>query len=156
MGSQRCTSRPSARFLVHNRNDSLVRRSLQRKSQYLIAHLDLSSIALPWICVREVPVDIELVSFVVEDRIPPEFTHLQNVVSRLPRLPSCASNVVCNKAFSDVSVGLLSWNITRLESSRQSSAFLALCTSNFLYREGTHAKYHYMICGVQGNFLQKI
>lgn len=78
--------------------------------------------------------------------------------SRLPRSLSCASAVECSRVCSAVSAAALSRNITHSASSRQykrpySGSFRMLTS----YRsEGTHAKYHYMICGVQGDFTRSL
>lgn len=54
------TPHPPARFLVHTRNDNFVSgTSTRRKWTWA---LTIFRIALPWCFVREVPIDIELVS----------------------------------------------------------------------------------------------
>ncbi|KAE9406419.1 hypothetical protein BT96DRAFT_1054902 [Gymnopus androsaceus JB14] len=76
-------------------------------------------IALPWICVREVPIDIELPSPKVAI-VRFERGMQQGLLGRISR-----SSIMEYHAF-----GIIS--------------------------EGTHAKYHYMICGVQGDFTKSL
>ena len=72
--------------------------------------------------------------------------------SRRLRLRLSGSNVECNKDSSDVLAVRQSWSTMPLESFREELLLLLESyshTSKF-FSEGTHAKYHYMICGVQG------
>lgn len=62
MGSQRRRSRPPPGLLVHHGNDRLVSHKRVQDSNSAKALTAIFSIALPWCFVREVPVDIELVS----------------------------------------------------------------------------------------------
>ncbi|KZT44163.1 hypothetical protein SISSUDRAFT_977456 [Sistotremastrum suecicum HHB10207 ss-3] len=90
-----------------------------RKQEFWYAFGMTVLIALPWICVREVPVDIELPSPKVAI-IRFERGMQQGLLGRVSR--SC---IMEYHAF-----GIIS--------------------------EGTHAKYHYMICGVQGDFTRSL
>lgn len=76
-------------------------------------------IIIPWLCVREVPIDIELPSPKVAV-IRFERGMQQGLLGRISR-----SSIMEYHAF-----GIIS--------------------------EGTHAKYHYMICGVQGDFTRSL
>jgi len=76
-------------------------------------------IALPWICVREVPVDIELPSPKV-------------AIIRFGR---------------GMQQGLLG---------RVSRSYIMEYHAFGIISEGTHSKYHYMICGVQGDFTRSL
>jgi hypothetical protein len=70
------------------------------------------SMIIPWLCVREVPVDIELVSqnsslFMVR--------YLKTKHRHRPKLLLSVSSVGCSRDSSDVSVVRRLWNIMHLE-----------------------------------------
>ncbi|EIW60578.1 uncharacterized protein TRAVEDRAFT_19223 [Trametes versicolor FP-101664 SS1] len=107
--------------LYHPNNKSWVPdgRHLVRQQDFWYVMLMTTWIVLPWICTREVPVDIELPSpkvAVVRFRRGMQ----QGLLGRISR-----SAVKEYHAF-----GIIS--------------------------EGPHAKYHYMICGVQGDFTRSL
>ena len=59
----------------------------------------------------------------------------------------------CNKDSSGVLAVRPSWNTIHLGSSREELLLLLEhLLTQVIIREGPHAKYHYMICGVQGSF----
>lgn len=62
MGSQWRCSRSPPGLLVHHGNDRLVSHQRVQDANSAKALTAIFSIALPWCFVREVPVDIELVS----------------------------------------------------------------------------------------------
>ena len=67
--------------------------------------------------------------------------------------------MVCNRVCLGASVAVLSRNTTRLVPSRQYSLPFGSwwrIAHYHCYSEGPHAKYHYMICGVQGDFTRSL
>ncbi|KAF7304713.1 hypothetical protein MKEN_01185400 [Mycena kentingensis (nom. inval.)] len=96
-----------------------ITRTWDLRGQNLIGHQERLFIVLPWVCVREVPVDIELPSPKVAI-IRFERGMQQGLLGRISR-----SSILEYHAF-----GIIS--------------------------EGTHAKYHYMIAGVQGDFTKSL
>ena len=112
------------------------------------------SVILPWFTVREVKVDIEIVrfpllifkSFMHESIIQPspkvaiirfERGMQQGLLARVGR-----SSIMEYHAF-----GIISYASILLD---------AVYPHRFFYREGQHAKEHYLICGVQGDFTRSL
>jgi hypothetical protein len=104
-----------AGLLVRDGDDDVVRRSRYLPSiAVMLTRFASFSVLIPWLCVREVPVDIELPSPKVAI-IRFQRGMQQGLLGRISR-----TSIMEYHAF-----GIIS--------------------------EGTHAKYHYMICGVQGS-----
>ena len=77
-----------------------------------ISLLTLSSVLIPWVTLREVPVEVEIVSSIHFALV----FDLLIVISRRQELPFFDSTAVCSKDSWAESVELLSWNIMPSES----------------------------------------
>ena len=112
-------------------------------------------IALPWICTRRVPVEIELVR--------PE----------CPPAALCLADALCLQPSNKVAVlrferGMQQGLLARISRSavKEYHAFgiisyappmqYDVLYTNGSVREGTHAKYHYLVCGVQGLYTRSV
>jgi hypothetical protein len=117
-----------------------------------------SSILMPWVTIRKVKVDVEVVRAYNSCSI----SYFYWPGSLRQELLSFASSEVCNMGSSPESHGRPSWSIMHSALYRM---FTSLSTPPFkvmrfalihFLREGTHAKYHYLICGVKGDFTRNL
>lgn len=135
-----------------NRQWKLDGRHLVRQQDFWYVMGMTTWIALPWICTREVPVDIELVSsnqqtiLSLSDAHTPSLTAfaqgghctLPARYAAKPARPHQSKRCEGVPRFWYHFVGAFSHCVVRRD------------RPPYSIREGTHAKYHYMICGVQG------
>ena len=104
-------------------------------------------IALPWICTRRVPVEIELVRTDLRRRRCAVLTRLLAAVQQ-SRCPALRAGNAARPVGADQPER--SQGVPRLWHHFVSSACVARRSVHGAGREGTHAKYHYLVCGVQG------
>lgn len=115
MEPKRRTPNPPTGLLVHTWHDNFVSRTSAWRT--MGRALNNFRIALPWFFVREVPIDIELVS-TFESNSRCFINSIQNTSLHRRSLLS-ASNVGCNKAFWGALVAHQSGNTMPLASSRE-------------------------------------
>src|SRR6266850_4476387 len=89
-----CTAHPPpAGFLVCNGHDYLV--SKPQPPDLRVVLTRTISIIIPWLCIREVPVDVELVGPAISRRQSTMSKCVKN--SRHPKSPYFASDVECSR-----------------------------------------------------------
>ena len=121
------------------------------------------SILIPWFTVREVKVDIEVVGTLIQNSV-----YYLRVDSHSPPFaavpeggdPTVRERYAARPHSSDIALHdhgvpcLRDYLVSRHPDHLRIYRAHTAADANF--REGTHAKYHYLICGVQGDFTRSL
>jgi hypothetical protein len=130
---------------------------MNNTAYYFMPFLFISSVVLPWFTVRKVKVEIEIVRLLFFKLFMHELIIREN--SRHRKWPLFVLNAACSKGSWRELAEVLSLNITRLASYRMFPFLLDTVYAHHfsvIDREGQHAKEHFLICGVQGDFTRSL